>query len=82
MMRIIVVIFTFLFLLMLSLVTITKPLFSMYEEYILKGSYIGETYAALYFDFILYFVSPLCLIFSVLIVSYIYRRKNIKSTAK
>lgn len=81
MMRIIIVLFTFLFLLMVSLVTITKPLFSIYEEYILKGNYTGETYAALYFDFILYLVSPLCFIFAMLIV-YIYRRKKIKSTAK
>lgn len=82
MIRIVVVLFTFLLLLVLSLVTITKPLFSIYEKYILKGSYTGETYAAFYFDFILYLIFPLCFIFSVLIVTYIYKWKKLKSTAK
>lgn len=76
MIRVIIILFTFLFLLLMSLVTITKPLFSIYEKYILKGSYTGETYSAFYFDFILYLISPLCFIFSVLIVNYIYKRKK------
>lgn len=77
MMRIIVVTLTFLALLSLSIVTITKPLFNLYEEYILKGHYVGETYAAYYFDFILYLITPLCFVVSLLLVSYIYRRKRI-----
>jgi hypothetical protein len=78
MMRIIVVALTFLALLFLSILTITKPMFSLYEEYILKGHYVGETYAAYYFDFILYLITPLCFVLSLLLVSYVYRRKNNK----
>lgn len=76
--RIIVVTLTFLALLFVSIVTITKPMFSLYEEYILKGRYVGETYAAYYFDFILYLITPLCFVLSLLLVSYFYRRKNNK----
>lgn len=74
--RIIVVTLTFLALLFVSIITITKPMFSLYEEYILKGHYVGETYAAYYFDFILYLITPLCFVLSLLLVSYFYRRKN------
>jgi len=47
-------IFTFLTLLSISVLTITKPLFDLYVKYTLDGYYIGETYSAYYFDFILY----------------------------
>ncbi|PKQ72310.1 hypothetical protein AOX56_22065 [Aeromonas sobria] len=76
MMHIVVFIFTFLALLFLSILTITKPLFNLYAEHILDGHYVGETYAAYYFDFILYLVTPLCFIFSIFFVTYIYRRKK------
>lgn len=76
MIRVIIVLFIFFLSLLASLATITKPLFSIYEEYILKGNYTGETYSAFYFDFILYLISPLCFIFSVLIVNYIFKRKK------
>lgn len=76
--RIIVVTLTFLALLFVSIATITKPMFGLYEEYILKGHYVGETYAAYYFDFILYLITPLCFALSLLLVSYFYRRKNNK----
>jgi len=76
MMRIVVVTLIFLALLFLSILTITKPLFHLYEEYILNGHYVGGTYAAYYFDVILYLITPLCFIFSIFLVTYIYRRKK------
>lgn len=72
MMHIAFFIFTFLTLLSISVLTITKPLFDLYVKYILDGYYIGETYSAYYFDFILYLVTPLCCFFSIFIVAYIY----------
>lgn len=78
MMHIVVFILTFLALLFLSVITITKPLFDLYARYILDGYYIGETYSAYYFDFILYLVTPLCCLFSIFIVISIYRWKKKK----
>lgn len=40
--------------------------------------FIGETYSAYYFDFILYLVTPLCCLFSIFIVTSIYRWKKKK----
>lgn len=77
-MHIVVFILSFLALLFLSVLTITKPLFYLYAKYILDGHYIGETYSAYYFDFILYLVTPICCLFSIFIVAYIYRRKKKK----
>ncbi len=75
MMHVVVFILTFLALLLLSVLTITKPLFDLYSEYILDGHSVGETYAAYYFDFLLFLVTPFCFLFSIFIVAYIYRRK-------
>jgi hypothetical protein len=74
MIRVVAIFITFILLLLISMVTITKPLFSIYEEYVLKGHYTGETYAAYYFDFILYLMSPICLIVSFFIVKAFYSR--------
>lgn len=78
MMHIVLFTFTFLTLLSISVLTITKPLFDLYAEYILDGHFIGETYSAYYFDFILYLVTPLCCLFSIFIVTSIYRWKKKK----
>lgn len=66
----------FFMLLALAMVTVAKPLFSIYSEYILAGNYIGETYAAYFFDFILYCLAPSCMILSILLVMLYYRYRG------
>lgn len=66
----------FFMLLALAMVTVAKPLFSIYSEYVLAGNYIGETYAAYFFDFILYRLAPSCMILSILLVTLYYRYRG------
>jgi hypothetical protein len=60
----------------LAMVTVAKPLFSIYSEYILAGNYVGETYAVYFFDFILYCLSPSCMILSILLVTLYYKHRG------
>lgn len=60
----------------LAIITVAKPLFSIYSEYILAGSYVGETYAAHFIDFILYCISPCCMILSIMFVTLYYKHRR------
>jgi len=62
----------------LAITTVAKPLFSIYSKYVLAGNYVGETYAAYFFDFILYCLSPSCMILSILIVTLFYKYRGKK----
>ena len=62
--------------LLLAIITIAKPLFSIYSEYVLAGNYVGETYAVYFFDFILYCLSPSCMILSILLVTLYYKHQG------
>lgn len=57
----------------LAIITVAKPLFSIYSEYVLEGSYVGETYAAHFIDFILYYLSPFCMMLSIMFVTLYYK---------
>lgn len=62
----------------LAMVTVAKPLFSLYSKYVLAGNYVGETYAAYFFDFVLYCLAPSCMILSILLVTLYYRHRGKK----
>ncbi len=57
----------------LAIVTVAKPLFSIYSEFVLEGNYVGETYAAHFIDFILYCLSPFCMMLSIMFVTLYYK---------
>jgi len=57
----------------LAIITVAKPLFSIYSEFVLEGSYVGDTYAAYFTDFILYCLSPFCMMLSVMFVTLYYK---------
>lgn len=57
----------------LAIITVAKPLFSIYSEFVLEGSYVGETYTAYFTDFILYCLSPFCMMLSVMFVTLYYK---------
>jgi hypothetical protein len=71
--RFVIIIIMFGVLLVLSLATVARPLFLVYSKYVLSGSYVGETYVAYFIDFILYYLSPFCMLVSIVSVTNYYK---------